>query len=161
MPSPIIPVVFFKFLFCQWQWGPQFILLFSNWYIGIPIMWYCQKCFLILSEKLAILLLYIHRQLMFGFISLHSASLVPNNSFIMLVNIVLFQHYSCQICNLLFSKLCQHNRLRPNSYHKTWIAINIELLLCFVVCSTSYQQKINNTKYCHNIWHRESIQDLH
>ena len=28
---------------------------------------------------------------------------VLNNSFIMLVNILLFQHYSCQICNLLFS----------------------------------------------------------
>ena len=41
--------------------------------------------------------------------------LVPNNSFIMLVNILLFQHYSCQICNLLFSKLCQHNRLRPSA----------------------------------------------
>ena len=52
---------------------------------------------------------------MFGYISLHSAILVPNNSFIMLVNILLFQHYSCQTCNLLFSKLCQHNRLRPTS----------------------------------------------
>ena len=31
----------------------------------------------------------------------------------MLVNILLFQHYSCLIHNLLFSKLCQHNRLRP------------------------------------------------
>ena len=32
----------------------------------------------------------------------------------MLVNILLFQHYSCQSRNLLFSKLCQHNRLRPS-----------------------------------------------
>ena len=61
----------------------------------------------------AILLLCIHCQLMFGYVSLHSAILVLNDSFIMLVNILLFQHYSCQICNLLFSKLCQHNRLRP------------------------------------------------
>ena len=54
---------------------------------------------------------------LFGYISLHFVSylyLVPHNSFIMLVSILLFQHYSCQICNLLFSKLCQHNRLRPN-----------------------------------------------
>ena len=28
---------------------------------------------------------------------------------------LLFQHYSCQKFNLLFSKLCQHNRLRPIS----------------------------------------------
>ena len=37
-------------------------------------------------------------------ISLYSAILFPNNSFIaiMLVNILLFQHYSCQICNLLY-----------------------------------------------------------
>ena len=28
---------------------------------------------------------------------------------IMLVNILLFQNYSCKICNLLFLKLCQHN----------------------------------------------------
>ena len=50
---------------------------------------------------------------MFSYISLHSALLAPNNSIIMLVNILLFQYYSSQICNLLFSKLCQHNRLRP------------------------------------------------
>ena len=50
---------------------------------------------------------------MFGYISLHSATLVPNDSMIMLVNILLFQHYSYQICNLLFLKLCRHNRLRP------------------------------------------------
>ena len=53
---------------------------------------------------------------MFGYISLHSAILVPNNSFRMLANILLFQNYSCQICNLLFSILCQHNRLRPKEY---------------------------------------------
>ena len=33
------------------------------------------------------------------------AILVPNNSLIMLVNILLFQHYSHQIYSLLFSKL--------------------------------------------------------
>ena len=32
---------------------------------------------------------------------------------IILRNILLFQHYSHQICNLLYSILCQHNRLRP------------------------------------------------
>ena len=57
---------------------------------------------LILSEKLYCCF-NIHHQLMFGYISLHSAILVSNNSFIMLVNILLFRHYSCQICNLLFS----------------------------------------------------------
>ena len=31
----------------------------------------------------------------------------------MLVNILLFQHYPYQICNLLFSKLCRYNRHRP------------------------------------------------
>ena len=41
---------------------------------------------------------------MFGYISLHSASLVPNNSFIMLVNILLFQHYSCQIFVTYYSQ---------------------------------------------------------
>ena len=50
---------------------------------------------LILSEKLYCCF-HIHHQLMFGYISLHSTTLVPNNSFIMLVNILLFQHYSCQ-----------------------------------------------------------------
>ena len=40
-------------------------------------------------------------------ILLHSVILVPGNC------ILLFQHYSHQICNLLFSKLCWHNRLRP------------------------------------------------
>ena len=59
---------------------------------------------------------------MLGFISLHPASLAPNNSFIMLVNILLFQHYSCQICNLLFSKLCQ----RPNIVYVAIIHIKIE-----------------------------------
>ena len=67
----------------------------------------------LLSEKLYCCFC-IHHQLMFGYISLYSAILVPNNSFIMLVNILLFQHYSCQICYLLFSILCRHNRLRPN-----------------------------------------------
>ena len=67
---------------------------------------------LILPEKLYCCFLF-HHQLIFGYISLHSAILVPDNSFIVLVNILLFQHYSCQICSLLFSKLCQHNRLRP------------------------------------------------
>ena len=33
----------------------------------------------------------------------------------MFVNILLFQHHSCQICYLLFFKLFQHNRLRPSS----------------------------------------------
>ena len=46
---------------------------------------------------------------MFGYISLHSAILVSNYSFIVLVNILLFQNYSNQIGNLLFLKLCQHN----------------------------------------------------
>ena len=41
------------------------------------------------------------------------------------VNILLFQHYSYQICNLLFSKLCWHNRLRPS-----------------LVCSTDYDNMI-------------------
>ena len=51
-----------------------------------------------------------------SYISLHLVSYlysIANNSFIMLVNILLFQHYFWQIYNLLFSKLCQHNRLRP------------------------------------------------
>ena len=64
--------------------------------------------------KAILLLLYS----LFSFISLHLVShlyLVSNNS-IMLVNILLFQHYSCQICIPLFSKLCQRNRLRPTSY---------------------------------------------
>ena len=64
-----------------------------------------KKFILILFEQLYILL--------FGYISLHSAILVPKNSCIMLVSILLFQHYSCQIRNLLFLILCQHNRLRP------------------------------------------------
>ena len=55
-----------------------------------------------------------HYQFNVWHISLHSAILVPNTSFIMLVNILLFQHYSHQIYNLLFAILCQHNRLRPN-----------------------------------------------
>ena len=42
---------------------------------------------------------------MFGYISLHSAILVPNNSFIMLVNNLLFQHYSCQICNQNYASI--------------------------------------------------------
>ena len=46
-------------------------------------------------------------------ISLLSAILVHGNSFVMLIYILLFQYYSHQICNLLFSKLCWHNRLRP------------------------------------------------
>ena len=71
---------------------------------------------ILLSEKLYCYF-HIHHQLMFGYniISLHSAILVPNNSFIMLVSILLFQYYSCQICYLLFSILCQHNRLRPTN----------------------------------------------
>ena len=53
-----------------------------------------QKYFLILSGKLRILLLLsFHHQLMFCYIWLYSAILVPNNSFIMLTNILLFQHY--------------------------------------------------------------------
>ena len=68
---------------------------------------------ILLSEKLYCYF-HIHHQLMFGYISLYSTILVPNNSFIMLVNILLFQHYSCQIYYLLFSILCQHNRLKPN-----------------------------------------------
>ena len=56
-------------------------------------------------------------------ISLHSVILVPYNSFTMLVDILLFQHYSYQICNLLFSILCTHNRLTPSqrfySYKET------------------------------------------
>ena len=67
---------------------------------------------LILSEKLYCCF-HIHHQLLFGYIRSHSAILVSNYSFIVLVNILLFQNYSYQICNLLFSKLCQHNRLRP------------------------------------------------
>ena len=83
--------------------------------VKLPEIQYYQKFFLILSEKLYCCF-HIHHQLMFGYIKflLHSTTLVPNNSFIMLVNILLFQNYSCQICNLLFSKLCQHNRLRPS-----------------------------------------------
>ena len=42
---------------------------------------------------------------MFGYISLHSAILVPNYSFIMLVNNLLFQHYSCQICNQNYASI--------------------------------------------------------
>ena len=57
---------------------------------------------ILLSEKLYCYF-HIHHQLMFGYISLYSAILVPNNSFIMLVNILLFQDYSCQIYYLLFS----------------------------------------------------------
>ena len=68
---------------------------------------------ILLSEKLYCCF-HIHHQLMFGYISLYSAILVPNNSFIMLVNILLFQYYSCQVYYLLFSILCQHNRLKPN-----------------------------------------------
>ena len=54
---------------------------------------------------------------MFGNISIHFITFSyfsSQYSFIMLVNILLFQHYSRQICNLLFSKLCQHNRLGPS-----------------------------------------------
>ena len=64
-----------------------------------------KKFILILFDQLYILL--------FGYISLHLVILVSKNSCIMLVNILLFQHYSCQIRNLLFLILCQHNRLRP------------------------------------------------
>ena len=56
---------------------------------------------------------HIHHQLMFGYISLHSVSLVPNNSFTMLINILLFQHYSCQICN--------HNLLLYSQYYASII----------------------------------------
>ena len=62
-----------------------------------------KKFISILSVQLYILL--------FGYISLHSVISVPNNSFIMPVIILLFQHYSCQVCNLLFLKSCQHHRL--------------------------------------------------
>ena len=60
---------------------------------------------------------------LFGYISLHLASYLCFSSqqfFIMLVNILLFQHYSCQICILLFSLLCQHNRLRPTARYQYW-----------------------------------------
>ena len=95
--------------------------------VKLPEIQYYQKFFLIniLSEKLYCCF-HIHHQLMFGYIkfSLHSATLVPNNSFIMLVNILLFQNYSCQICNLLFSKLCQHNTLRPTRPCALYTSIN-------------------------------------
>ena len=47
----------------------------------------------------------------------------------MLVNILLFQHYSCQICNVLFSILYQHNRLRPNdqSIYAKWFSVNASI----------------------------------
>ena len=74
-----------------------------------------KKFFSILSEQLRILLL-----LLFGYISLHSAILISKNSFIMFVNILFFQHYSCQICSLLLLKLYQYNRLRPNNEIHFW-----------------------------------------
>ena len=64
-----------------------------------------EKFISILSKQLFCCLATLH------FITISYFS--SQNSFIMLVNNLLFQHYSCQICNLLFLKLCQHNRLRP------------------------------------------------
>ena len=49
-------------------------------------------------------------------VSLHSAIILPYISFIMLVSILLFQYYSQQICNLVFSIVCQHNSLRLNKH---------------------------------------------
>ena len=51
--------------------------------------------------------------LMFDVLLLNSAILVPNHSFIIFANI---QHYSHQIYNLIFSVLCQHDRLRRGVY---------------------------------------------
>ena len=60
----------------------------------------------ILSEKLYIaVFILILSSIMFGYISLHSAILVPNNSFIVLVNNLLFQHYSCQIYNQNYASI--------------------------------------------------------
>ena len=63
---------------------------------------------------------------------LHSAILVPNNSFIMLINTPLFQHYSHQICYLLFSILCWDNRLWPtwmlcSNYQESKVTVTNEL----------------------------------
>ena len=70
---------------------------------------------------------HIHHQLMFGYIfRLHSAILVSNYSFIVLVSILLFQNYSYQICNLLFLILCQHNRLRPR--HVAMVNFRLQLI---------------------------------
>ena len=72
-------------------------------------------------------------------ISLRSAILVVGYSFVMIINIPYFQHYSHQICNLLFSKLCWHNRHRPNrnSIHSHW-QINVQSTLVTLCLPTSY-----------------------
>ena len=45
-------------------------------------------------------------------------NIAPDNSFnyYVLVSILLFKHYSHQICNLVFSILCRHNRLGPTTF---------------------------------------------
>ena len=72
------------------------------------LSWQYQKIFLILLKRcIAPFILIIC--LMFD---IFHYILVLDKSFIMLVNILLFQHNSHQICSQLFSIFCQHNRLK-------------------------------------------------
>ena len=90
MPSPIYYSCYFPEIFIVSVTKRPTVYLVDD----IPI--YTGSVILpeiLLSEKLYFCF-RIHHQSMFGYISLHSAILVPNNSFIMLVNILLFQH-SC------------------------------------------------------------------
>ena len=98
MPSPIIPFIFFIILFILYFFivavtmrsSPQFSYLVADTWVYL--MWLILILLVILSEKLYCCF----HQSMFGNISLHSAILILNSSFILLVNILLFQHYSCQ-----------------------------------------------------------------
>ena len=69
--------------------------------------------------------------------------LVLNKSFIMLINILFFQHYSHQICSQLFSILCQRNRLRA----------------CYVMlCYVNKLYDVNTPKGCRYITCANSLQ---
>ena len=94
MPSPIIPVIFFKFLLSVIN---KVHILVSSWYLVWLRLILTEMLSIILSEMLLYCCFYIHHLLMFGNISLHSAILVADNSFIMVVNIPLFQHNSWPI----------------------------------------------------------------
>ena len=76
-------------------------------------IYYYQKHFSILLQKLH-RYFHIHHELNVWYSSLDLVILSPVYPFTMLVIILRPQNYSHQIFNLLFSILCQCNRLRPS-----------------------------------------------
>ena len=97
MPSPIISVILFKFLLSVAIRSTAFLLA-DKWIhpvcLTLILLRNSSQFFLCSCLFVAILL--------FGYISLHSAILVSNNSFNVLVIILLFQHYFAKFVTYYF-----------------------------------------------------------